>query len=422
MKPFFLFLCLIYFYSGIAQTTITVKKESLEIDIESKLEYFNDVDKSEDIYSIQTKNFASYSSKYFPNSHKQKIWFRIRLKNEVPTAQELLFKIRAYAFIKEATIYSVNRDTIAQIFKHTESENRKIRADFTLKKATTYYFEVDFLWTTHFKLALISPKENQQLLLKENTQQGMYYGFSFLIIALNMLFFFFTKTRFFIFYALLQFSILISIGYLDNLVYELFGNSTSIKIFEACNEFLLYTSVVLFTYTALNLKKYFSAFLWINLSLISVSLFLFIIDSASLFGDLYNFVSFLNLVVFLICFVTAVYFSRKMVYARFIVAGYLVLFFCDVTYSSSIIYGYKDLGFYEWHYKIGSLIEMLIFLIAIPYRHQVLSKEKTTLKTDLSSQQLNFEEKIKELTPKPINTSEVLNEFSKTINLKKREL
>ena len=67
-----------------------------------------------------------------------------------------------------------------------------------------------------------------------------------------------------------------------------------------------------------------------------------------------------------------------MVYARFIVAGYLVLFFCDVTYNSSIIYGYKDFGFYEWHYKIGSLIEMLIFLIAIPYRHQVLSKEKTT--------------------------------------------
>jgi DNA-binding CsgD family transcriptional regulator len=385
------------------------------------LEFFHDVDRNRTINNIETAVFSPYNNdNYFPDLIKQKFWFRVHLKNGDEIAQDLLFKIRAYSFLKEVTIYKVDTNGTKKIFRNNEYLNRKIETKFTLEKEATYYFEVDFYWTVLFRLEIISPEENQNKMLKENILQGVYYGFSFLILCLNILFYFFTKRRFFIYYVIFQLGIIASIAFLDNHIYLLTDSSSITKVFGYLYNYAISFGSILFISNALHFKKRFPAFNYICHSILIISILL---TFYCFLTDTPNSTSVpVNLFILLIGFITAVYFSKQLVYARFIVAGYTVLFICHIFYSLPVLFGYKDFGFYEWHYKAGSIIEMLIFMTAIPYRYKVLFTEKITLEEKIAIQEAKFKKKIETLKNANINVEDQLIKFKKEYDLKKREV
>jgi DNA-binding CsgD family transcriptional regulator len=385
------------------------------------LEFFHDVDRNRNINNIETALFSPYSTdNYFPNLLKQKFWFRVHLKNADTTSQDLLFKIRAYSFLKEVSIYQIDTSGTKKIFHINDYLNRKIETKFTLVEEATYYFEVDFAWTVLFRLQIITPENNQNKILKETILQGVYYGFSFLILCLNVLFYFFTKKRFFIYYVIFQLGIIASIAFLDNHIYFLTDNGSFNKAFSYLYNYTISFGSILFISNALHLKKRFPAFNYICHPILIIS---FLITSYCFLTDTPNTTTVpVNLLILLIGFITAIYYSKKLIYARFIVAGYSVLFICHILYSLPVLVGYKDLGFYEWHYKVGSIIEMLIFMAAIPYRYKVLFTEKTTLEEKISKQEANFKKKIETLKNANISVEEQLIKFKKVYDLKKREV
>jgi hypothetical protein len=350
----------------LGQNPLFISEKNTENDLDNKLEFFHDVDRNRNINNIETALFSPYTNdNYFPNLLKQKFWFRIHLKNADTTSQDLLFKIRAYSFLKEVSIYQIDTSGAKKIFHINDYLNRKIETKFTLVEEATYYFEVDFAWTVLFRLEIISPEENQNKMLTENILQGVYYGFSFLILCLNILFYFFTKRRFFIYYVIFQLGIIASIAFLDNHIYLLTASSSFNRAFGYLYNYTISLGSILFISNALHFKKRFPAFNYICHSILIISILLtfycFLTDTPNTTSVP------VNLLILLIGFITAIYFSKKLVYARFIVAGYSVLFICHILYSLPVLVGYKDLGFYEWHYKAGSIIEMLIFMTAIPY-------------------------------------------------------
>jgi DNA-binding CsgD family transcriptional regulator len=385
------------------------------------LEFFHDVDRNRNINTIESAVFSPYNNdNYFPNLIKQKFWFRVHLKNGDEIPQDLLFKIRAYSFLKEVTIYKTDLNGAKKIFRIHEYLNRKIETKFTLEKEATYYFEVDFRWTVMFRLEIISPQENQNKMLKENILQGVYYGFSFLILCLNILFYFFTKRRFFIYYVIFQLGIIASIAFLDNHIYLLTDSVSLNKAFGYLYNYFISLGSILFISNALHLKKRFPAFNYIGLSILFISFFLTFYWFLT--GTSNTFTTPINLFILVLGFITSIYFSKKLIYARFIGAGYAVLFICHILYSLPVLFGYKDFGFYEWHYKVGSIIEMLIFMTAIPYRYKVLFTEKTTLEEKISIQEANFKKEIETLKNSNISIEDQLIKFTKEYDLKKREV
>tara|TARA_B100000809_G_scaffold160139_1_gene157515 strand:+ start:1079 stop:2527 length:1449 start_codon:yes stop_codon:yes gene_type:complete len=404
--------------------TLTLSEKNTAFNLEKKLEFFHDVDRDRNIENIETALFNPYSTdNYYPNLYKQKFWFRVHLKNGNAIPQDLLFKIRAYSYLKEVTIYKVDSSGTEKLFHHTDYLNRKIETKFTLEKEAVYYFEVDFKWTVMFKLQVISPEENHIKLLKENTFQGFYYGFSFLVLCLNLLFYFFTKNRFFIYYVVFQVGIIASILYLDNYIFQLTENHSFIFAFSLLCDYIIGLGSILFTSSALSLKKRFPTFNYLCYSLFFISLCLTsyrFLTGPSPSAASIAFV--MNLLILLISYITAIYYSKKLVYARFIVAAYSVLFICHILYTLPVLIGYKDFGFYEWPYKIGSIIEMLIFMTAIPYRHRVLSTEKEALETTFSVKKAEFKKEIETLKNAIIDIEEQLIMFTDAYDLKKREV
>lgn len=410
---FFIQLCL-------GQNPLTIFEKNHDINTTKKLEFFQDTDRSKNINTIKTTLFKPYkNTNYFPNLYKAKFWFRIHLRNGDTLPQDLLFKIRAYSYLKEVIIYQVNADGTKKLYHHTNYLNRKLETAFILEREATYYFEVDFLSTVMFKLQIVSPKNNQINLLKENTLQGLYYGFSLLVLSLNILFYFFTKKSFFIHYTIFQLGIIGSIAFLDNHIYMLTENSYLNCAFNIMCKYTISLGSILFISSTLNLKKRFPAFNYISYSL------LFIAFALSIFNFLRatdnNSSITINLLILVFGYAMAIYYSKKLVYARFIVAGYTILFICHILYISPVLMGYKDFGFYEWHYKVGSVLEMFIFMIAIPYNHKILFTEKQALDTIFSAKEATFKREIAILKDSKINIEEQLSKFSDDYALKKRE-
>lgn len=403
-----------------AENTVSVPSKNCDIDLQPELEYFLDHDKKETIESIPQKEFTSFKDVYFPNAFQQKIWFRIRLKNEGTKPQELLFNIRAYAFIRDLKIYEEKDGAYHQIFIHNTFVNRKFSTPIKLSKESTYYFEVQFSWVSLLKIQLVSPKVNQENLLTYNTWQGVYYGFSFLIIFLNLFFFFSNRNPFFLYYCFFQLGVIMSIAYLDNYIFNFFGNSQFTRSFEGIYNLMISFGGVLFVDHALNLRKHFPFFTKISYALLVISAVLFfkhsIIGGTNMFGT----ATMINLFILLFGYLTSIYYSKRLSYARFIVAGFTVLFVAHLLYSLPVLYGYKENGFYEWHYKIASVIEMLIFMAAIPYRHKKLINEKISLENRYSEQQKKHEVQLKELEPQDIEDK--IKMFSELYQFKKREV
>lgn len=402
-----------------AQSTIEIPSEDFEIDLPSRLEYFHDVNKSKTIETVQNKKFVPYKNKNFPGLLKQKFWFRVSLEKETNSLEDLFFKIRAYSYIRYVHIYEVRDGTAKKIYTHNTLRDRKFQTQFVLQKSATYYFEVQFSWTVLFKAKLLSLSKNQSNLITDSSFQGLYYGFSLLILLLNLFFFFFTKNKFFVYYVVFQFGILASIAFLDNYIFDLFDNSSFTKYFEIIYSSLISLGSVLFVDSALDMKRHFRYFKTIGLSLLTLALVIFGLRIIGLENT--QLVNTINLLILVFCYLTSIYFCKHLIYARFVICGLSVLFICHVLYILPVIYGYKDLGFYEWHYKIGSIIEMLIFMAAIPYRHKILASEKITLEENYTQQEKKYQEELKKLNSQNINPDDKLDLFSKKYNLKSRE-
>ena len=236
------------------------------------------------------------------------------------------------------------------------------------------------------------------------------------------MFYFITKKPFFIFYVLFQLCITASILYLDNYIYDWFGFTFITKAFNVLLNICLSIFGTLFVYAAFNLKKYFPNFKYIFFPIILISIFFYVLylNTWDYKWSSYGRICYLSILVLLL--LTAIICSFKQVYARFFVLAYSTLLTCHVLYLLPVAFGYKDFGFNEWHYKIGSVIEMLVFMTAIPYRYRVLSTKKTTLEEKISLQEANFKKKIETLKNSNINVEDQLIKFQKIYDLKKREV
>ena len=277
-----------------------------------------------------------------------------------------------------------------------------------------FYFAVDFTKSIYFPVKIVTKVKGQKLSRHRDLTLGLFYGFTIMILLVNVFFYINTKNKFFLYYCFLLVSITLILAELDGLFFDVFGNTNLITHVAITLHLLLVVSLMLFTTKAICLNVYYPKLKYFGLSVIFANVLCFLIyvltDNLLWYsiGEGFNAIA-----LFLYLFAGILLFKREL-YARFLVVGFMVIYISNVLYVLPSEFGLADIGFTDNYFKVGSVIEMIVFLYAISYRHKNVSLEKDKIYEDLV-------ERIKLEELKNKSSEEIFKEFIKEYSLSLRE-
>ena len=215
-------------------------------------------------------------------------------------------------------------------------------------------------------------------------RSGMFYGFTIMVILLNLICFFLFEEKIFLFYSLTLTAITATFLNIDSL-FPLLGIN-GIENVEAMQSTLLLlatASGAVFASKYLTLEEFFPKLRWVAASLIG---FAFMMTFSGWISE----TAFYTAVSNIACFaVLGLYFSAgvalfsKKNYAKFYAIGFGIplLFSLDFFVFQKI--GFNFLSTESFHLKAATVVEMLLITYAIIYRMRAIKEEHQFRQTEM---------------------------------------
>jgi DNA-binding CsgD family transcriptional regulator len=296
-------------------------------------------------------------------------WFNVNIKPQNKDV-DLIFEIEGntidfieiYQNSKKITDQKNNLNPTGLAFKITPNNN------------TQYYFKVHFTKHVDFPLALTTAYNyylNQKLYHLKN---GWYYGFVFMIIIVNLFFYFSMKDITFIAYCFFVAFTNIGLTDYDGFI-KLWIPNDIIYYIGILMHFLVPLSSGVFASLLLNHHKVFpksKVISVVTMSLALISYILYIKTQKFIYfaiGDL------LGLLFFTYYMYLGVLSMKDKIYAKFSVIGYSLVFISAVGFVFPLNFGINLISFPLHSIKIGALFEMLILSYTITYRVKKIQEQ-----------------------------------------------
>ena len=215
-------------------------------------------------------------------------------------------------------------------------------------------------------------------------RQGMYYGFTFMVILLNLVCFFLFDEKVFLYYffslTALTSVFLFSDGLLNLFGMESFANPRAI---QSTLLMLAIGCAAVFSHNFLSIKDYYPKLKWVStVQYAAVALMIGAcwISGQEIFANMANVILFGIMATY---FLTGVFlFSRKN-YAKFYVIAYAIPLLFAVDYFVLRNLGVDFLFTQSSHVKAAALVEMLVLSYAIVYRMQAIKEENILRQTEM---------------------------------------
>ena len=383
---FFLFL-----FSGFAQLKRPLDSGFLNEKITKKLVYFHDKLGDEDLKSIHSKEFLPFD-RAFPGLQREVFWFKLNSK-EIKGFDKGLFLLINTISVGSLEIFEESNLEYHKAYRFLQNGEKNIEVPILFSKNKSLLFKVSFTKSVYFPVSLVDAKGREKFHLENVFTYGVYYTFAFIVLLINMFLYIQTKERFFINYSLLALSIILILFELDGFVFLFFGEASWLKHIDVVLHTFLLISLILFTTESLQLKTHMPKFKWIGriLVLLNIIPFLIFLFTGVLFW--YSLGETFNAIGLFCCWVVSLLLFRKLLFARFAFVGYSILYIINILYVLPSEFGMVDLGLSTRDFKVGSVIEMLVFLYAISYRYKKEVEEKLVFKEKIVLQ----EEKLNQL-------------------------
>jgi DNA-binding CsgD family transcriptional regulator len=380
---------LLFLYSGFCQEKESVNSEFLNKKITKYLVYYNDKGGSEDLISIRSKEFLPFD-RAFPGVQGEVFWFKLNLA-EIKSFDKELFLLVNTVSVGELDVYEETNLKYKNIYNFSQNGEKNIEVPIRFLGKNKFLFRVVFTKSIYLPISLVDVKGREKFHLENAFSYGVYYTFALIVLLINLFFYIQTKERFFFNYLLLALSIILILFELDGFVFLFFGEAFWIEHIDIVLHTFLLISLILFTTESLQLRVNLPGFKRVGRVVILLNIFPFLIY---LFTDVlfwYSLGEVFNAIGLLCCWFVCLLLSRKLIFARFAFVGYSVLYIINVIYVLPSEFGMVDLGFGSGGFKIGSAIEMLVFLYAISYRYKKQVEEKLDFKEKniLQEEQLN---------------------------------
>ena len=213
-------------------------------------------------------------------------------------------------------------------------------------------------------------------------RNGMFYGFSLMVVLLNLVCFFLFEEKVFLFYSFALTSVTTSLIYSDSL-FELIGlngieniaamQSTLLLIATAC--------IALFASKYLTLSEYAPKLKWFSMGLLAFAFMMVFsgwISETQLFTGIANTALFTVMTLY---FSAGVALFSKKNYAKFYVIAYSIPLLFAFDFFVLKKFGIDFLFTESFHLKAATIVEMLIITYAIMYRMRAI-KEEHLIKTN----------------------------------------
>lgn len=428
------YLVLFFAYCGFAQKAIVVDTTFTQLKLKESLVYYHDVEQLENSTTIANKQFTPFN-KSFPGLRKAKFWFHFNVKNDFDIAKQIVLKVKIHT-VSNLKLYQIIDAIPKKCYEFSNSNKKKIDIPLLLKANAnhSFYIEVSFTRSVFFPSTIATVQQNDILNHNLLISDALFYGFSIVVLIINLLFYVNTRNNFFIYYCLLLIAIMLSFMNAQGMLFHIFGGyGAEFKIYTVL--FLnLFTMLVyiLFTANALELRKYYPKHVFIGgILLVSFLLFsVFYLLTNNIFW--YAAIKAVYLTTTIVYWWYGILLFKRLVYARFLTIAYTVLFLSQTAYMLSINFGYTQIGFTEQFYKIGCVIEMLVFLYAISYRHKKVERERQHIQHKLEEklkathtialENDSIKEKIETHKAQIISEDDVYASFVKKYTLTNREL
>ena len=220
--------------------------------------------------------------------------------------------------------------------------------------------------------------EESAFLLEEKLQTlfiGGYFGFTLLIIILNVFYFFVFEDDAFIYYSL--FLACASLG--------LFMSDGMLNVFNVPDRVIDFLIVLAYTLVAIFSSLFASSFLQIDiyypkLKYLAYSKIAIIVVLGILYliTDNFYYLISINILVFglfLIYWLAGLSLFKKSNFIKVFTLAFLVLFILSINYYVFKVLGISTGNLNATHIKLGGAIEMIVLSVAVLYRMKALKRE-----------------------------------------------
>ena len=370
---------------------------------QEEIYFFKDADNVLSLADVKKEKFSVLKDDIKEGYDNATYWFKVPADN---TDSVYIFKF-LYDRYHEADLYQntlkLERITNQRYLSYQFS--RKYDLYVKVKPKLHSYIPIEVK-----KLGASFYKDKKNLLFN-----GFYYGFSFLIILYNLIFFFLFKDKVFIYYSFFQATLCFGIFTMDGMLnfYNIFGN---------LNEFLMVANYLLMAFFS---SKFAVSYLFLDtyfprLKRLTFIFAISIVVTAILYLIFKNYYYLLGLNLFVFSLLTlywicGILLFNKNFYTKIVVIADAIILISAIDFFVLKFLGISIINIDAVSIKIGAFIEMIILSIAVLYRMDVLIKENSFMKDEIIKYSEN-------LTNKSNSEEENKRRFIDDLSLREKEI
>jgi len=375
-----------------------------EVEIRNfEIEYFIDDSKEMNLSAIQQATFTPTSNRKVLASDATNIWVRIKIRNTTSLSQDIFLHNSAGYVYKELEFYELQKHketkyTYANLEKnigmeliHGSDFIYQLRLD--ANQDTILYIRLETFAYQYFEFLIFDKQNSQKELIGKHLISLVLVSMLLALVFYNILFYFSTKFKDYLYYSTYIFFIVIWTGYEFGLFAHYFG------ILEA-NGMILNFAVVfgnifmfLFVQVLLNTKQnYPKEHKWLNIIIIA-----FIFNLLTIPYDLYFALEFFMLTGIIIIMVyipigISIYRKRDP-YIKYLGLGQFIVVLFGIV--SQLFYeGLIDYNFFTRRsFGLGVILEAFLFSYLLSYRIKQLQENQRIAK----EQNIFYDDKLKAL-------------------------
>lgn len=322
-------------------------------------------------------------SKWHPIEHGNKLyqgllngtyWFRISHIN-IPNP----FISIPEAHIKEAIVYDMYGKKVQNI------PNTRIMS-FSLNNVTPnskFYLKVILEKKAVLSIQIKSLEEYNSDKTIKDSFLGLYYGMVLTVILINLLAFFNQKRRTYLHYVIMLCSITLGLLSADGYINLIFDNESIQKYAEPFFNLCVSLSLPVLANSYMPIQKYIPKMNYIALTLAIITIMFFASYVASDDFQIFAITEITALALVTTYWIGGVLMFKKSLEARiFCIAYFLICFSCYDFYIARS-FGFSFIGLTLDQFRIGAIIEMLVFTYAISYQSKLLRIENEKIRNVL---------------------------------------
>ena len=343
---------------------------------QDEIYYVKDTNREFTLDNISEANFEKVVNNFVVDTHSNGIfWFKIP-KNSTNDESEYIFEIQ-----------NVEIDSL--IYNRLENGLEKIPNElyeaFRFKRTKDVFIGVELNARVIFPLKLAKQTDFRLFDKKRLLYNGLYYGFSLLVILYCFVHFYFFRDYAFLYYSLFTISVVLGFLIMDG----------TLNLFGLSKQEVSYLTTLVFVSLAFFSSKFTNSFLFLNEIYPRINKYAYFIGFLILIFALLNiiydnfiFYQLLSTLVFaliLYYWCISIYLFKKNVYTKIYAISFLIILFSSLDTLILTNYGFSILHVNPTSIKLGGFIQIIVIWFSHLYREKYLRDQNSLMKEEIIS-------------------------------------